>query len=215
LFFYFYISAERVLSASGISVAPPRRSLRGTSGQQPTPADDDTSAQPIPASTTQHHRAGGPNETKDEGNENDKDEAPNQDQQPENEETQQDEDSNEHAEQHDKQHDKQHDEQQDDQQAPPANASTNIATRQRDARANTANTTPHQRVAPANVNTSTTATRQHAAPSMRTVTGKPNTNVDSQVNADMNSQGALMLFMPCHSQDNGILTVKVISTSGW
>ena len=74
------------------------------------------------------------------------------------------------------------------QQALPANASTNtpstnIATRQHDARTNTANTTLRQHVVPANINTSTTATCQHATPSTHTVMGKPNANIDSQINA--------------------------------
>ena len=38
---------------------------------------------------------------------------------------------------------------------------------------------------------------------MHTVRGKPNANAVSQVNADMNSTGVLMLPMPHHIQDSG------------
>ena len=86
------------------------------SGQQPTPADNDMTAQPIPTSTTQRHKAGGPNETNDTGNRHDKDEEPNEDQQSENEDTQQDKDSNKHDKQYDKQYDKQHNEQHNEQE---------------------------------------------------------------------------------------------------
>ena len=40
-------------------------------------------------------------------------------------------------------------------------------------------------------------------PSTCTVTGTPNANVVSQLSADMNNTGALMLPMPSHSQDSG------------
>ena len=89
-----------MLSLSGISVAPPCRSLchtNATSGQQPTPINDDNPARPIPASATQCHqpakRPGGPNETNEEGNRHKEDEL-NEDHQPDTEDTQQDKDGN-------------------------------------------------------------------------------------------------------------------------
>ena len=99
---YFYYSAERMLSASGISVAPPCRSLHctdATSAQQPTPINNDIPAQPIPTSATQCCWAakppGGPNETNNDSQETrDKGNRHNKDHQLDTDDTQQDKDGN-------------------------------------------------------------------------------------------------------------------------